>query len=465
LQPGTPAEADTSQIDSLRGPKSHKKDKLGSFAKLLEGLIGKSKNRTAGKNNQTTHETEEIKGPSKAKKIFFAGNGEKNAPLEETSEGIWALLGQNGLKTGQNQVLSPETGPEDAVLTLKKPVETAGTGKADNLSHSKGLFPKADSLSLGSEPLEEGFSLSDGLESEEKDLSSSMLLKREDNQGAKAGGTGRGAVDLLLASARKSPDAAALHQFTGNPRPGLANALPGSENGETRGNRLSEGRRKGREKFNLEVRDLKTGEIREAGSSETVKPASFGEPGARKADIELTVDLHPKGREGGTAAGNTGNFGNRGLEDALSRELRENLNTDIVKQASILVRNQQEGTIRLTLKPETLGNVKIRLEMAENKITGHIIVESSEALKAFERELPVLEKAFRDSGFSETSLDMSMAQDGGTYNNPGQEDGDFRSFVPALAASRYDAGMVERELIPEGFFPEHSGEKAVNMLV
>jgi hypothetical protein len=102
--------------------------------------------------------------------------------------------------------------------------------------------------------------------------------------------------------------------------------------------------------------------------------------------------------------------------------------------------------------------------MAENKITGHIVVESTEALKAFERELPVLEKAFRDSGFSEANLDMSMTRNGEGYGQ-GQEGGDFRNFSPALAASRYDAGMVERELVPEGFFPETSGKKAVNMLV
>jgi hypothetical protein len=79
--------------------------------------------------------------------------------------------------------------------------------------------------------------------------------------------------------------------------------------------------------------------------------------------------------------------------------------------------------------------------MTENKITGHIILQSNEALRAFERELPVLEKAFKDSGFSETNLEMFFASDGSADggNFGGQErwqEGDFLS--QALAAPRYE---------------------------
>jgi hypothetical protein len=140
------------------------------------------------------------------------------------------------------------------------------------------------------------------------------------------------------------------------------------------------------------------------------------------------------------------------------------LNTDIVRQASIIVRNGGEGTIQLTLKPETLGNVKIRLEMAENKITGHIIVESNEALRAFERELPVLEKAFQDSGFSETSLDMFMAQDNGNYRPDQRGDGDPSRFPSELVVSRYESETDRRESLEEGI--SNSAERiAVNMLI
>jgi flagellar hook-length control protein FliK len=94
---------------------------------------------------------------------------------------------------------------------------------------------------------------------------------------------------------------------------------------------------------------------------------------------------------------------------------------------------------------------------------GHIVVESNEALRAFERELPVLEKAFKDSGFSETNLEMFLAQDEGNFG--AEEQQQEEEFLPqALAASRYDAETerMELTLLEESFLP---GITPVNLLV
>jgi flagellar hook-length control protein FliK len=205
--------------------------------------------------------------------------------------------------------------------------------------------------------------------------------------------------------------------------------------------------RRGKEKLNIEVRDLRTGEGQGgafASAESTVSLKEAIESNLRpllKAEVEIPVelDLHKGNADG--KAGESSTMG-RTFEDALAAELRGNLSTDIVRDAAVIVRNGGEGTIRLSLRPASLGDVKIRLEMTENKITGHIIVESSEALRAFERELPVLEKAFKDSGFSETNLEMFLASEdssnGGAFG--GREDRQERDFlVQALAASRYDA--------------------------
>ena len=177
------------------------------------------------------------------------------------------------------------------------------------------------------------------------------------------------------------------------------------------------------------------------------------------AENGITVDLRASvpvpERQGGRIAGGADFFHSRFLEDALARELRGNLSADIVRNASLIVRNGGEGTIRLALHPASLGHVKIHLEMTENKIIGRIIVESSEALRAFQKELPVLEKAFKDSGFMEASLDMSLAQDeaysGGDFGQ--QQDGDFSPLDPALAAaiaaSRYDYALEHSEAADE----------------
>jgi flagellar hook-length control protein FliK len=149
----------------------------------------------------------------------------------------------------------------------------------------------------------------------------------------------------------------------------------------------------------------------------------------------------------------------------LARELRQDLAGDIVRGAQLVLRDGGTGTIRLSLKPESLGTVKIRLEMAENKITGHIVVENSEALKAFEEEIHSLEQAFLDSGFDAADLDTALASEGGQGEgrNGAEERDTF--FSRQLAAATY-------ETLPERGGPAGPGENSgygisrqINMLV
>jgi flagellar hook-length control protein FliK len=153
------------------------------------------------------------------------------------------------------------------------------------------------------------------------------------------------------------------------------------------------------------------------------------------------------------------------LQAELQAQLRTNLSGDIVRQAQMILRSggsgQTEGAIRLTLKPETLGNVKIRLEMAENKITGHITVESDDALKAFEREIHSLEQAFRDAGFEGVTLDMTLASGGGAEGGQQAEE-DASRFSPWFAASRYDESA---ETVQSGGWQYATAETGVNLLV
>jgi flagellar hook-length control protein FliK len=154
------------------------------------------------------------------------------------------------------------------------------------------------------------------------------------------------------------------------------------------------------------------------------------------------------------------------FQNMLARELHENLNGDIVRHASIMLRDGGEGTIRLSLKPESLGTVKIRLEISENKIAGHIIVESDEAFRAFEQEIHSLEQSFRDSGFDGASLEMAFAQDGGQRGRNG-EGSPF--FSERLAASTYGASVSGEPELDEGIQwlgigPDGQTRPQVNML-
>jgi flagellar hook-length control protein FliK len=178
----------------------------------------------------------------------------------------------------------------------------------------------------------------------------------------------------------------------------------------------------------------------------------------RGTESEILVDLklnggNPQNSAPAEAAGGAPS-GAPSFESALAREIEGNLGYNILREAQIIARSGGEGTIKLSLKPETLGNVKIRLEMAENKITGRILVESPEALRAFSRELPVLEQSFRDSGFNGASLELSLAQEGaGGQESGGQNGGDGNGADGNGAGSRYFPDFAAA-----GYEGERSGE-------
>jgi flagellar hook-length control protein FliK len=136
-------------------------------------------------------------------------------------------------------------------------------------------------------------------------------------------------------------------------------------------------------------------------------------------ETEVVVDMkdaHSVAQNAGQNTQQNLSFSNQAkgsMENFLARELHSNLNGDIVRQAQLQLRSSNEATIKLALKPESLGNVKIRLEMTENKVTGKIIVESEEALRAFNEEVHNIEEAFRDSGFAGASIETHLAESGG----------------------------------------------------
>jgi flagellar hook-length control protein FliK len=217
-----------------------------------------------------------------------------------------------------------------------------------------------------------------------------------------------------------------------------------------------------RGKGRLELRDLR---VRDAGSGVTLaafagveKTATVSEAGAQNV-AEISLDLLPDGAKPFDMPIDTSEARSTTFENLLARELSQHLNSDIVQQAQVLLHDGDAGTIKLSLRPESLGIVKVRLEMVENRITGRIIVESNDALRAFDREIQSLEQAFRDSGFSGVSLYTALASDSG-QNSEGnwQQQENVAFFSERLAAGQYEP---ELHLVSGGRANELS---TVNML-
>jgi flagellar hook-length control protein FliK len=240
-------------------------------------------------------------------------------------------------------------------------------------------------------------------------------------------------------------------------------ALSGEKDGK---NKVEEARNKKRG-VTFDVQDFRnTQQAESAHKDGTPLRVSAETRGGGDTSKEITLELRlpHNGQESSSAATSWEAKAGEAFEDMLARELHQNFNNDIVRHASVALRDNNEGTIRLALKPESLGNVKIRLEMAENRITGHIIVESEEALRAFEREISSLEQAFRDSGFAGANLEMSLAADGREAQQQWQETEASRILSGQIAASRYDAA-VERMDIPLTLDVYQQGIRAINVLV
>jgi flagellar hook-length control protein FliK len=209
----------------------------------------------------------------------------------------------------------------------------------------------------------------------------------------------------------------------------------------------------------VEVQDFRTQTGDEAGTiaEHGLKSVEEIRGGSER---EIVVELHSSGERSEKSA-ETGQKVQEGagnsFEQLLARELRGDLSTDIVKQATIVLRDGGEGTIKLSLKPESLGKVKIHLEIAENRILGHIFVDNEEALRAFEQEIHTLEQSFRDSGF-EASLNAAL-----DYQNGGQrwkEEMLQPFFSERFAASYEESSPMEFT----GDFSAGYGINAINVL-
>jgi flagellar hook-length control protein FliK len=106
---------------------------------------------------------------------------------------------------------------------------------------------------------------------------------------------------------------------------------------------------------------------------------------------------------------------------SLANKLRDQLNSEIVRSARMIIRSSDSGQIRLNLRPESLGSVRIMLQLKEGHIAGRIIVENSSVRQVFEQNLPHLSRAFQEGGLDLDNLDVAVA-DSGAHGGQGEAD-------------------------------------------
>jgi hypothetical protein len=280
-------------------------------------------------------------------------------------------------------------------------------------------------------------------------------FEKEEPPQARLAAAGENSGGMAAAVSGAAEDAALTETAAPPPPSGGGGASSGSEKKPS-----AERSRRNTASGRIE-RSETAGGVSAAGAAET--PSASEAPGRINggAETEITVNLRG-GHRGGAASDGQGGGAKpeASFETFLARELNQNLNGGIVRQAQVMLREGGEGTIRLALKPESLGKVKIRLEMAENKVTGRIIVESGEALRAFEHEIGSLEQTFRSEGFDSAALSLELAEHDGARGGEGGWRRNGGKISTKTASSRYDEA-VDRG----GYLAEAYSAKQINVLV
>lgn len=150
---------------------------------------------------------------------------------------------------------------------------------------------------------------------------------------------------------------------------------------------------------------------------------------------------------------------NQNKEVLLARELKASGNEQIVKKATFILKDNNQGEIKLILKPESLGRVKIHLNMNENNLVGKIIVENSRVGQIFENNLNDLSRSFEEAGISSSSIEVSVGD--GSEQNPDQ-DKNYKNDQPFFS----DRLKTLDDAVPgTGRYGSGSDQQLINLVV
>ncbi len=153
-----------------------------------------------------------------------------------------------------------------------------------------------------------------------------------------------------------------------------------------------------------------------------------------KAVIELNAETAERSTSSGPSSV-------KSRAETVLTQLKEGVNAQIVKQAGIVVKENGTGEIKLVMKPESLGKVRIQLSLNDNHIGGRIIVENNTVRQIFESNLENLYKAFGTEGFEAGALEVTVEGDGSSDSRQSSGKGSGRRIVQMIEDSIPDAGI------------------------
>ena len=102
--------------------------------------------------------------------------------------------------------------------------------------------------------------------------------------------------------------------------------------------------------------------------------------------------------------------------------LKSTIGPELIRHSNILIR-EGGGEIKLLIRPESMGNVRISITIENGSLDGKIMVENTIVRDLIENNLPSLRSSLKSEGFNTLSLDVSVGDDKnkGELQNENQE--------------------------------------------
>ena len=330
--------------------------------KAAEEAPGDAKNKS-GK----TSEAEKVLTSEESKKTAREGIKNRETP-EESGHPAGGNVGNAGKKeTGEEPVHSRGKG-EASSPEAASPRKVEGKSPDAAAAAARG---GADPVRTGGDPQESGQQA--GAETVRK----SPMADTKQPSGGDAGNKNTGD--------HREPSFRVVDLRKGRGGNGAGNRAERSEGGT----RESSGA--GKEAFNSSSVDRALlGEERGTDSVRLVRPEGDASLGR-----ELTDKSQPRS-------------GLSQEQQTLFKSMRDSGNGEIVKRAGIILKDNSSGEIRMDLKPEKLGKVRVQIHLKDNTLSGKIVVESSAVREVFESNMEALHRAFKESGFESAELDVQV---------------------------------------------------------
>lgn len=160
-----------------------------------------------------------------------------------------------------------------------------------------------------------------------------------------------------------------------------------------------------------------------------------------------------------TAAANGSDF-----QAMVSNQIQANI-PDFVRTGTILLKDNDKGTINLVLHPDDLGNVKIHLSMDGKTISAHITVNTKEALEVFKDNAQTLREAFAKNGYETANFDVSYNGSSNGQNQNQNFEGRYDG-MEYIARNVYSdaAGVQTDGYIQNGWENGKNSEYSINIV-